>query len=305
VLAYGLLRHCDGGKQSEEWNKPAEFHDDRFYHVFEPPDHQDVPLAIIQGRKYELTSLTRVRDKGVIPSEASMMLRKVLISTAILTLPCATFLVAKDFWEKPYKEWKKSDVERMKENSPWAKSQTMADTTTEKVGVGGDREMYNNVIVRFFSALPIRQAYVRQLQIMNGYDEKGPQERAQIDQKFSVALTRDFSKVIMIALDYRTNDPRRRMDVDRWLTTLRVDQLKQSCYLISDRIGRVTIDEYYPPSQDGTGAKFVFPREVDGKPVVAPEDKELKFDFYFDPVGQKVFITFKVKNMMFDGKLEM
>jgi hypothetical protein len=181
----------------------------------------------------------------------------------------------------------------------------MADTTSEKVGVGGDRELYNNVIVRFFSALPIRQAYVRQMQIMNNYDEKNPQERDLIDEKFSVILKRDFSKAIIVALDFRTSDPRRKMDADRWLNNLKVEQLKQSCYLISDRIGRVTVEEYYPPSPDGTGAKFQFPREVDGKPVAAPDDKELKFDFWFDAVGQKVFITYKLKSMMFEGKLEL
>jgi hypothetical protein len=36
---------------------------------------------------------------------------------------------------------------------------------------------------------------------------------------------------------------------------------------------------YSPPSPDGTGAKFVFPRKVNGKKMVSPQDKTLRFEF--------------------------
>ena len=263
-----------------------------------------------------------------------MTRRRILVSAAIVTLLCAAFLVAKDFWEKPYKEWKKGDVVKMLTNSPWAQQQQVADvvgsqerktpnTSPEEgkamdistgpasdkdrkgSGVGGEKEIANAFTVRLFSSLPVRQAYVRMFQIANNYDEKNPSERAQMDERLSRALRIDFSKTIMVALEFKSNTQERRTNMERYLTNLKVDQLKQSCYLISDRIGRVTIEEYYPPSPDGSGAKFVFPREVDGKPVAAPEDKELKFDFWCDAAGQRVFITFKVKNLMFDGKLEL
>jgi len=217
--------------------------------------------------------------------------------------------VAKDFWEKPYQQWKKAEAFKMKDNSPWAQSQTMANSISrrgssqDRLGSAGQSEIYNNVTVRFFSALPIRQAYVRIMQLMNNYDSKSAEEKAAIDARFSAALKRDFSKMIVVELEYSGSDQRSMQGVHTWLQQVKAEQLKQSCYLISDRLGRVEIDQYFPPSPDGSAAKFVFPRVVGDKPVVSPEDKEITFDFWFDPIGEKVFIHFKVKNLMYGGEL--
>ncbi|HEV8129951.1 MAG TPA: hypothetical protein VGQ81_01765 [Acidobacteriota bacterium] len=232
------------------------------------------------------------------------MIRKELRIVSIVILLAGGFLLAKDFWEKPYTEWKKADVNKMLGDSPWAKTQTTAEQVGGKgSGVGGDKEIYNNVVIRFFSALPVRQAYVRTMQLMNNYDSKSESEKAEIDAKFGRILKIDFSKMIIVALEYSTNDQERRMNVKRYLENTKVEQLKQSCYLISDRLGRIELQEYYPPSPDGTGAKFVFPRMVGDKPAVTAEDKEVKFDLYLSPVNQRVFLTFKINSMMHGGEL--
>ncbi len=237
------------------------------------------------------------------------MRRKTFLLTAMIVAGVCTILIAKDFWEKPYKEWKKNEAFKMKDNSPWAKSQTF---TTQTAGRGeaqetsresADREQYNSVTVRFISALPVRHAYVRIAQLMNNYDAKTDAEKAEIDAKLSGPLKVDFSKTIWVGLEFHTNEPRTKMDVDRFFEQVKADHLKQSCYLISDRLGRVTIQEYYAPGPDGFGAKFVFPRTVEDKPVVSPEDKEIKFDMGFDPIGERVFIRFKVKELMYGGEL--
>jgi len=75
----------------------------------------------------------------------------------------------------------------------------------------------------------------------------------------------------------------------------------ETAYLTSDRIGRVRIKAYLPPSRSDLIFKFVFPRTVAEKPVVAPEDKHLTFTWRFDSV---VTVTFKIKNLMYKGRLE-
>jgi hypothetical protein len=232
------------------------------------------------------------------------------LGVLVLVLAACGLLLAKDFWEKPYKEWKKNDAFKMLGDSPWARSMTFADNVGGGRGGAYDRTsdsglqtVYNVAKIRFFSALPIREAHVRIAQMMNNYDSKSETERAQIDRTFAPALTRDFSKNIIVALDFETNDQRTKANVDRYLQQLQVSLLKQSCYLISSRLGRVTIEEYYPPSPDATGAKFLFPRTVDDKPVVSPEDKEVTFDMWFEPINQKIFMRFKVKEMMYNGQL--
>jgi hypothetical protein len=141
------------------------------------------------------------------------------------------------------------------------------------------------------------------MQLMNNYDAKSDEEKAAIDARLSAVLKRDFSKMIVVELEYAGNDPESQRNVKNYLLQMKADHLKQNCYLISDRLGRVTLQEYYPPSADGSGAKFFFPRMVSDKPVVAPEDKELNFDFWFEPIEQKVFIRFKVKELMYGGEL--
>ncbi len=233
-----------------------------------------------------------------------MIVRRFAGRAAIPLLLAAGYLMAKDFWEKPYIQWNKKEVDKMIYDSPWAKSQTIGYPTGGKgAGAGGEKELFSRVRVRLFSSLLVRQAYVRKLQILNDYDSRSESEKAEIDAKFSRVLKLDFSRQIMVALDFEATGQEEANRVRRYLENVKVDLLKQSCYLISDRLGRVTIEEYYPPSPDGSGAKFVFPRVVKDQPVVSPEDKEFKFDFWLEPIGQRMFITFKVKALMFNGEL--
>jgi len=226
------------------------------------------------------------------------------LSPIFFFLLACTLLLAKEFWEKPYTEWTKKEVDKLLHDSPWAKPQTTADELGGKgSGAGGEKELYNVFHVRFFSALPVRQAYVRMMQLMNNYDSRNQSEKAEIDAKFGRVLKIDFSKTIIVALEYSTNNPERSRNVKMFLENSTAPLLSQNCYLITDKMGRVKLQEYYPPSPDATGAKFVFPRMVDDKPVISPEDKEVKFDLYLTPVNQRIFVTFKVKNMMLDGQV--
>ena len=57
------------------------------------------------------------------------------------------------------------------------------------------------------------------------------------------------------------------------------------------------------PRPDGFGARFIFQRIVDDKPFVTPESEEIHF---VAPLSDTYRLDrrFKVKDMMFEGKLE-
>jgi hypothetical protein len=221
----------------------------------------------------------------------------------LLLLGGTTVLFAKDFWEKPFAEWKHSEVVKMLEDSPWSDKVVITDQRAGRNtrNVAGEMEIYYSYTVRLFSAFPVRAGYVRMFQLMNKYDDLSREEKAAFDQKFAPAL-RDFPDQIIVNLDFETNDRQASMEVDRRLKQLTTDQIKQSVFLISDSLGRVEVLQYFPPSPDGTGAKFSFPREVDGKPVVQETDKELKFELYVPGTGHKVYQVWKVKDLSYDGK---
>lgn len=216
----------------------------------------------------------------------------------------AAGLAAKDFWDEPFETWNRNQVAKMLSDSPWAKDQTFTFAVDSKdAGIHGEKETFQKFTVRFFSARPVREAYVRMLQIMNNYDRMGPDERKEFEARFNRALKIDVSNRVIIAVEFASNIPDTHRDMKQFLDTSRTDMLKQSVYLISQRVGRVQLLEYHPPSPDGTGAKFVFPRVVDGKPMVEPGDKEVRFEWYVPVVDQKIYLNFKVSKMVYRGEL--
>jgi hypothetical protein len=80
-------------------------------------------------------------------------------------------------------------------------------------------------------------------------------------------------------------------------------QLKNETYLLGKGGQRIFLQEYQPPRKDGLGARFIFPRVVDGKPIITPESGDVLFYSRLTD-GPELSMRFKVKDMMFGGKLE-
>lgn len=233
-------------------------------------------------------------------------MRKTILTAITATLALGTLALAKDFWEKPFTEWKRDQVLKMLNDSPWAGEVVAAFSLGGKdSGISGEKEIYISYTIRFFSALPVRQAYVRMMQIINDYDKMDSGQRSQFDQRFSRALNMDTSGQIIVAMEFGSNVRQLNMQIETFLKTTRSEFLKQRAYLISDRLGRVQMLEYYPPSPDGTGAKFIFPRQVKGQPVISTDDKEIKFEIVLPDLGDKVLFRKKVDKMVYNGQLEI
>jgi len=60
--------------------------------------------------------------------------------------------------------------------------------------------------------------------------------------------------------------------------------------------------DYKPPTNDGLGAKFIFPRQVDGQPFLTNAG-DVRF---FGQIGDKITIStkYKLQEMMYEGELE-
>lgn len=225
---------------------------------------------------------------------------------AALVLICAAALLAKDFWETPFDKWSQKDVVKMITESPWAASHmgTSAGLTKEG-GRSGENETYYKITGRFFSALPIREAYVRMSRLMNKYDEMNAEQKQQFDARFNKPLTLDFSDTVVIVLDYSSNpnDANFTRDMKNFLDTATAETLKQNVYLITKANGRVDLKEYHPPGKMLPGPTFVFPRMINGKPIVSAEDKELRFQVGWMPTVNGIYIDFKPQKMIYKGQL--
>jgi hypothetical protein len=231
-----------------------------------------------------------------------MVYRRALAVSVLLF--AASALLAKDFWEEPFEKWNREQVLRMLSDSPWAQSETFTVQIDSKdAGLRGEKELFFRFTARFFSARPVREAYVRLYRLMNNYDQMAPDQRQEFDKRFQRALNQDVADRVIVAVEHDTNVPDTARDLRSAFELATAETLKQRVYLISQRLGRVELLEYFPPSADGTGAKFVFPRTVNGQPVFGPQDKEIRFDFTAPVTNQRVFLTFKSAKMTYRGEL--
>jgi hypothetical protein len=205
-------------------------------------------------------------------------------------------LVAGTFAQKPWSEWDKKEVDKMLNGSAWGQTQneTFSAELTAAIGLPDVQKQYYNYRIRFFSARPVREAFARQLMLAN------PKVQASQLQNF---VNGDYSEMIVVAVTVDGEDRRLTGPLGQDLAAARTDTLKNKVYLERKDGKRLFLQEYAPPGTDGTGAKFVFPRMLDGKPFLAADEEYVRF---VGDVGRGTDIKwkFKIADMIYDGKLE-
>jgi len=155
---------------------------------------------------------------------------------------------------------------------------------------------------RLFSAQPIRDAYVRMLQIMNRYDGLPPDRQHAFDQQLDRFLHADFSQNVVIALSYQCNDPVGQLNLNKWFDSQTTDTLKQNAYLFSPTAGQLEVVKYFP-QQGGLGAEFVFPRLFKGEPILQPRAGKMRFQLTRAPmIHQIMYIDFDSNQMTYKDK---
>ena len=259
--------------------------------------------------------------KQYIPSRGSIMKFRLLASiknlaafSFLLTLIFSSIPTAqsKDFWEKKeYKEWSQKECSKMLTDSPWVEKHevTSIDVNTADATASDGRPPYVKYTVQLYSALPVRQAIVRQSQIANKYDELSPEQKQQLDQQTDAILNANYEDHVVVYITYESNLPRNVITqlVNHWQTQ-NTDRLKFSVFLNGSKGERVPLSQYVVSSGSQQSFQFVFPRKVDGREIIGPEDKDLILEFQFPGAGRvgggTAFVTFKTKKMMYNGKLE-
>jgi len=217
-----------------------------------------------------------------------------------------------DFWEKKeYTEWSKKDCGKMLENSPWAEKYevTSIDINRADFEASDGAPPFIRYRIQLRSALPIREAIVRQTQIDNKYDDLTPEQQQAIDKQTDPFLNTSYEDFVVAYITYETNTPRNVVSqlVRHWQTQ-NTDRLKFSVFLGGSKGEKVPLSEYVVPQSADQYFQFVFPRKVNGAEVLGPDDKELILEFPVPPTGRvgggTAYIQFKTKDMMYNDKLE-
>jgi hypothetical protein len=218
--------------------------------------------------------------------------------------------------KKDWKEWSKEDCKKILEGSPWAsrwnqsipKVANFATRTSGTEGVGSESELNVSYVVQFRSALPVRQAVVRQTLIANKFDRLEPPEQQSMLKQTEGFLNRSYDDVIVVHVIYGSNVTEYNRDlVAFWQTHYPEGTVPQEAMLHASRGQRVAPVRLISPKGGAQEFELVFPRLVDGKPLLQPGDKLISVEFSTPPVGalgsSRVFVEFKVDKMMLNGQL--
>jgi len=242
-----------------------------------------------------------------------MKLDKQVLVPGLPILFAILSLTASAQWEKkPYTDWSEKDAQKVLNDSPWGKTQVFSTPgemfrsptsgrqgTTTRTDPNPAQALHLSFRVRFLSARPIRQAYSRLIELKQkgGMNEQAAGQLKQF-------VSGEFLEYVIITVTCDSQEAgSNTQQANALLSSRGTAELKNSTFLETKGGQRVFLQEFQPPKQDGIGARFIFPRLVDGKPFITPEAEEIHFVSELSS-NYKLDRRYKIKEMMFDGKLE-
>ena len=230
--------------------------------------------------------------------------RAFVIGSFAIALACPSTLNAQ--WnKKPYTEWSEKEATKLLNDSPWGQTQTLTDTSqmTGQARLDSGQSRIQDIIkvnlrIRFLSAKPVRQAISHLMELTNRETIS-----AQLADRLRAFAAADFPDYVVITVTIDSDKASRLMQqTQASFYKLTTGELKNNTYLLAGG-QRVFIKEYQPPGNDGLGARYIFPRLVDGKPFITPETNDVLFNS--EPTESVALkMRYKTKEMMYGGKLE-
>jgi hypothetical protein len=247
--------------------------------------------------------------------------RLLLMAILLMSLVGST---AAQIDKKPYREWSEKEATKILNDSPWGQTQILTDTSNM---TGNNRAASSqsrisdvtqvNFRIRFLSAKPIRQAFSRLIELQQKGEVPEP-----LAKQLSGLANADFPDYAIVSvLCDSPSQSSQLQQANAGLSKYTTNELKPNTWLQAKGGEKIFLQEYQAPRRDGLGARFIFPRMVDGKPILLPESGEIVFHSELPGLvapnlrpeqtgsplaaGQVVLnMRYKVKDMMFNGKLE-
>ena len=260
--------------------------------------------------------------------------------TYLVAVVCLGSLVAaaEDFWvKKKYTEWSEKECTKMVTDSPWARQWSEGFVNMPRTYEGGagstatETERQANARIgytfRLRSALPIRQALVRRGQLAQGYDKMTAEQKQAFDQQAKQFLEASFADKVVVDVEYSSNVRGFLPELANYWRSQNTGSLSDKVYLLGPKGLRASLLQYNPPRGDSRAFQLVFPRMVEGQPIVGPEDKTLQVQIQQTDLSLRflqalkaaeqgnvqtattttslaqVLVEFKVKKMTMDGEL--
>jgi hypothetical protein len=214
---------------------------------------------------------------------------------------------------KDWTTWSATDCHAVLTSSPWTYSSQHTLEANKGVGYA-----YSFVFVQLRSALPIRQALLRQLQLEKHYDRMNPQKKQEFDRQNPIELAGGDGESVLVDITNGSAEPppsgsrapdnfvganppqqaALRLSNGTLVKPLKTSILKRNTFL--------------------NECEYLFPRSIEGKPIFVFGDSVLEI-MLGDPLtidektkrvvqeginSARLGYSFKISDLMYKGKLE-
>ncbi len=225
------------------------------------------------------------------------------LSALILVCVAVTALFAAEFWNsKPYTKWSETEVERMRTDSPWAKSMVLrTGTVSGRAGLQAinDSQIEPRItyVVAIRSALPLRQANVRMRALLEKYDKMDQAARQAFDAKWNQYLDTKFPDTVVVAVTFQSNVQGTDTQLSTYFQRLTLDDVKSNAALVLPDGTRVAPTAYAAGPHE---FQLGFPRPANLSPGQSFSVEFMHPDMPDQP-SRHISEKFNVKDMMFNG----
>jgi hypothetical protein len=225
---------------------------------------------------------------------------------------------------KPFQQWSKAEVTRLLNDSAWARTQEVRvrsrrqvrsvagqteslSTPDRHAALGGAEEAKDfKFTIRLRSALPIRQAIVRLVQLDKKYDQMSAADKKALDKQTGELLEcvecRD-NYIVSVGFG-STNSAGVDLIYD-WFRGQTIESLKGYIYLANDHGERRDLSGFIPPRVQGDEAFFFFKRRGrQGEVLINETAKQLLFRMSDLNANAVTNFTLDVRKMNYQGKIE-
>lgn len=267
------------------------------------------------NRAFVRVAVTRL--VSLFPKAAALSLTFALVSMAFVT---------NDWRNRDSDSWTLQDINEILSFSPWVRDPTTtfrAWAVSTRADINGRPQVVNQPnpkvliqlypVIRLLTGRPIRDAYLRWVFIEPPMglvrDAKEAMEQFAETHSDDIGIKGDPKYIVVsvtFAQGYQTVPPTALPYVilSDPLAGVQQSDLAPVTYLTTPTGKHITLDHYVPLGEDNLGAKFYFPRNApNGAPIIVKEDKELSFESRIK--GQKIQVRFNLKDLVYQGKLEL
>jgi hypothetical protein len=251
-----------------------------------------------------LTVLYRESIFGLLGSNnsgGSQMRRHVCAVLAILVSAVLVTWAGVGWVDKDWKQWSKDEVKLVLHDSPWSKKWAKGQLNTSaavpgvsgagKEGAAGENAPEIDYYLQIRSAMPVREAVIREAQLERGYDSFTESEKKAFDAQSIPFLNRVYSDVIVVHVLFSSNvQAFERQLAEHW-QNIRTDAIPDEVFLINERGNRVPPVRFTAPRGGAYEFDLAFPRTLNGDAVIHEGDKTFQIEFINPAVGTQATRT--------------